>query len=167
MQVKFLCLVGALALASCGSETAKPKAAAAPAKIPAGTYEVTATVKSLVSADKTPVPTFAKAGDVIKTTGCVGDDGLPAPELFATKGDTCRLENPYARSGRMNLTYNCNRPGKGSVMTMVDGSYTADGFTGTLEGTSSFPGDGDFKLVEEIVAKKTSDQCTAPAAKKA
>jgi hypothetical protein len=152
-----------LSLAGCGQEAGAPKKAETPATLPAGTYEVTATVKSLVSTDKTPVPTFAKAGDTITTRGCVGADGLPAPELLAAKGDTCELQNPYVRNGRMNVTLDCNRKGQGKVMTMLDGKYDAAGFTGTLTATSSFAGSGDYKLVEEVTARKVGDQCT-PAA---
>jgi hypothetical protein len=148
-------------LAACGQEAEAPKQAATPATLPAGTYEVTATVKSLVSTDKTPVPTFAKAGDTMTTRGCVGADGLPAPELLAAKGDVCEVQNPYVRSGRMNVTLDCNRKGQGKVMTMIDGKYDAQGFTGTLTATSSFSGPGDYKLVEDITARKVADQCTA------
>lgn len=167
MLHRALIVLGGLALAACGGggEAEAPKAAEVPAKLPAGTYEVTATVKSLASTDKTPVPTFAKTGDTIKTQGCVGEDGLPAPELLAAKGDVCELQNPYVRGGRMNVTLDCNRKGQGKVMTLLNGKYTADGFTGELTANSSFSGPGDYKLVEEIVARKLSDQCTAaPAA---
>lgn len=156
-----LLAAAAVLLTSCGQEAEAPKKAAVPATLPAGTYEVTATVKSLVSTDKTPVPTFAKVGDTMTTRGCVGADGLPAPELLAAKGDDCQVQNPYIRSGRMNVTLDCNRKGQGQVMTMVDGKYDAQGFTGTLTASSSFVGSGDYKLVEEISARKVADQCTA------
>jgi hypothetical protein len=160
--MKHIALTAAtLALAACSQEAPAPKQAAIPATLPAGTYEVTATVKSLVSTDKTPVPTFAKAGDVVTSRGCVGADGLPAPELLAAKGDVCEVQNPYVRSGRMNVTLDCNRKGQGKVMTMVDGKYDAEGFTGTLTASSSFAGSGDYKMVEEITARKVADQCTA------
>ena len=153
--------VAALGLASCGQEAAAPKQAEVPKTLAAGTYEVTATVKSLVSTDKTPVPTFAKEGDKIVTQGCVGADGLPAPELLAAKGDQCTLTDPYVRSGRMNVTLDCNRKGQGKVMTILDGKYDAAGFSGTLTANSSFAGPGDYRLVEDITARKVSDQCTA------
>lgn len=154
-------VIAGLGLTSCGQEATAPKQAAAPATLAAGTYEVTATVKSLTSTDNSPVPTFAKAGDTIRTQGCVGADGLPAPELLAAKGDVCEVQNPYVRSGRMNLTLDCNRRGQGKVLSMVDGKFDAAGFTGTLTATSSFAGSGDYKLVEEITARKVADQCTA------
>ena len=158
---RFAFAVACLALTACGQEAAAPKKAEVPAKLPAGSYEVTATVKTLASTDKTPLPTFAKVGDVIKTQGCVGDDGLPAPELLAAKGDQCTLTDPYVRSGRMNVTLDCNRKGQGKVMTILDGKYDAAGFTGTLTANSSFAGPGDYKLVEEITARKVADQCSA------
>lgn len=162
---RIVLLATCLGLAACGQEAEAPKkAAAAPATLPAGTYEVTAKVASLVSTDKTPVPTFAKEGDTITTRGCVGSDGLPEPELLASKGETCRLQDPYVRSGRLNLTLDCNRKGQGQVMTMLDGKFDAESFSGKLTATSSFPGSGDYKMVQDITAKKVSDQCTPAAA---
>ncbi|GAA3997350.1 DUF3617 domain-containing protein [Sphingomonas humi] len=153
-----------LGLAACGQEAEAPKKAEVPAKLAAGTYEVTATVKSLASTDKTPVPTFAKVGDTVKSQGCVGDDGLPAPELLAAKGDQCTVTDPYVRSGRMNVTLDCNRKGQGKVMTIFNGKYDAEGFSGSLNANSSFSGPGDYTLVEEITARKVADQCSAAGA---
>jgi hypothetical protein len=167
MTMRYLVIVAALALGACGQEGGdKPKAkAAAPATLPAGEYEVTSTVTTLASTDNSPLPTFTKQGDRRTGRGCVGSDGLPAPELLAARGDVCQLSNPYVRSGRMNFQLNCQRPGQGQVMADVSGSYTADGFTGTLTATSFFGGSGDFRLVEEITARKVADSCTAdPAA---
>jgi hypothetical protein len=161
---RIVLLVSCLALAACSQEAEAPKKAAAPAKLPPGTYEVQATVKTLVSTDKTPVPTFAKVGDTITTRGCVGADGLPAPELLAAKGDVCEIQNPYVRGGRMNVTLDCNRKGQGQVMTMLDGKYDAEGFTGTLTASSSFVGSGDYKLVQDVTSRKIADQCTAAGA---
>ena len=163
--MRFIILFGTALLAACSQEAPKEAPKAAPATLPAGTYEVTATVKSLVSTDKTALPTFTKEGEVIKTQGCVGADGLPAPELLAAKGDQCTLTDPYVRSGRMNVTLACNRPGQGKVNAVLDGKYDGEGFTGTVTANSSFSGPGDYKLVEDVVARKISDQCTAaPAA---
>jgi hypothetical protein len=127
---------------------------------------VTTTVTSLRSTDKTPVPTFAQVGNATTTQGCVAEDGLPAPELLAARGDMCQIENPYVRSGRMNLTLACDRKGQGKVMAQVDGRYTTDGFTGTLTAASMFPGSGDYELVQEITARKVGDRCTADPGRK-
>jgi hypothetical protein len=154
-------LLGTALLAACSQEAPREAVKAAPATLPPGTYEVTATVKSLVSTDKSPLPTFTKVGEVITSRGCVGADGLPTAELLAAKGDSCQVQNPYIRSGRMNLTLDCNRKGQGQIMTMVDGKYDAEGFTGTANASSSFPGSGDYKLVQDVVARKVADQCTA------
>jgi hypothetical protein len=164
--MRAIVIAGSLALTACGgSETEAPtKAAAAPATMPAGEYEVTATVTSLVSTDKTPVPTFAKQGDVVTSRGCVGTDGLPAPELLAAKGDSCQLTNPYVRNGRMNFQLNCTRKGQGNVNVDVSGAYTAEGFTGTLTAASMFSGSGDYRLVQDLTARKVADQCTAAGA---
>lgn len=151
----------ALALAACGGEEAAPKKEARPATLPAGEYEVTATTTSLASTDKTPVPTFTKQGEVVTSRGCVGADGLPAPELLATRGDSCEIQNPFVSNGRMSLQLTCDRPGQGNVNADLTGTFTADGFTGTLMAQSSFAGSGDFRLVQEITARKVADQCTA------
>ena len=158
-------VLGAVLLAGCSEEAPRKAAAAIPATLPPGQYEVSATVTTLASTDKTPLPTFAKQGETIKTQGCVGADGLPAPELLAAKGDVCQLQNPYVRSGRLNFQLDCTRKGQGKVMGDMMGKYTAEGFTGTLTATSYFPGPGDYKMVEGITARKVADQCTAvPAA---
>lgn len=159
--MRLFVLFGTVLLAACSQEAPKDAPKAAPATLPAGAYEVTATVKSLVSTDKTPLPTFTKVGEVIKTQGCVGADGLPAPELLAAKGDQCTLTDPYVRSGRMNVSLACNRTGQGKVNAILDGKYDAEGFTGSLTSSSSFSGPGDYKLVEDVVARKVADQCTA------
>lgn len=161
MGKSWIAAVATLGLAACGQEAPKQEAAAVPAKLPAGEYELTATVTSLTSTDKTPVPTFAKAGDKMTTRGCVGEEGLPDATLLAAKGDICQLQNPYVRGGRMNLQLDCTRTGEGKVMGDFGGKYTADGFTGTFAATSFFAGPGDYKLVEEISARKVGDQCTA------
>lgn len=155
-----LAATATLTLAACGGEEA-PKKAAAPATLPAGEYEVTATVASLTSTDKTPVPTFTTQGERTTTRGCVGADGLPTAELLATRGDTCQLQNPYVRGGRMNFQLNCDRPGQGNVVADVSGTYTAEGFIGTLTANSMFTGPGDFRLVQEVTARKVADQCSA------
>ena len=167
MHKSFIVAFGTIALAGCGEAPSPKEEAAVPAKPVAGTYEVTATVKSLVSTDKSPLPTFTKVGEVTKTVGCIGTDGAPAPELLAAKGDVCQVKDPYTRNGRMNVTLDCRRKGQGQVLAMLDGAYTADGFTGTVTANSVFTGSGDYKMVQDIVAKKTSDQCTAAAAPKA
>lgn len=160
--MRIIVVASTLLLTACGpGEAEAPKKAATPATLPAGEYEVTAKVASLTSTDKTPLPTFTKQGDSRTVRGCVGADGLPAPELLAAQGDSCQLQNPYVRSGRMNFQLNCQRKGQGQVMADVTGSYTAEGFTGTLTATSFFAGPGDYRLVEEVSARKVADQCTA------
>lgn len=165
--MRALIVTGALLLSACGQEAPKTEAPVVPAKLPAGQYEVTSTVTQLTSTDGTPLPSFTKQGETRTAQGCVGEDGLPEPELLAASGDACQLQNPYVRSGRMNFQLDCSRPGQGKVMADISGKYTADGFTGTLTSTSFFAGSGDYKLVQDITARKVADQCTAaPAAEK-
>ncbi|MCW3798016.1 DUF3617 domain-containing protein [Sphingomonas sp. BN140010] len=163
-----VCAGAALLLAACGSdEPAQNTAAAAPAKLAAGQYEVQMTVTSFRSTDgKTPL-VKAKQGDVITGSGCVGADGTPAPELFAAKGDVCTVQNPYIRNGRMNLTLDCTRKGApGRIMEEVNGSFTADGLTGTASTTSFIDGPGDYELKADVKGRRVGE-CTAAAPKAA
>ncbi|GAA4025119.1 hypothetical protein GCM10022280_27490 [Sphingomonas swuensis] len=153
-------LFGAVLLAGCGQEAPKEAAKPVPATLPAGQYEVTTTLTTMASTDKTPLPTFAKQGDKRTYTSCGSDDLKPTGET----ADVCTQQSPYIRNGRMNVQLSCNRPGKGTVTADFSGSYTADGFKGTITSNSSFSGPGDYRLVEEVTARKVADQCTAPAA---
>jgi hypothetical protein len=159
-----LMLSGALLLAGCGGETAQENVAAAPpAKLTPGQYEVTASVSSSRSTDGTTPVVSAKQGDTITSQGCVGADGLPPAELFAAKGDECTVQNPYVRGGRMNLTLDCTRDGTpGKIMAEVNGNFTADGLTGTANTTSFIQGPGDYELRTDITGRRVGE-CTAAA----
>jgi hypothetical protein len=165
MKRTVLMTAGALLLAGCGGEEAPVQntAAAAPAKLTPGRYEMTATVASFRSTDgKTPVVS-AKQGDKISTSGCVGADGAPPAELFAAKGDQCTVQNPYVRNGRMNLTLDCTRTGTpGKIMAEVNGSFTADGLSGTASTTSFIQGPGDYELRTDIAGRRVGE-CSAGA----
>ena len=123
-------------------------------------------VLSVDTSDKTPLPTFAKTGDKRTYTGCAVASGAVPIEATGADGEVCREQNAYVRNGRMSIELNCNRKGKGSVNASFDGKYDAAGFSGTLTSSSSFPGPGDYKMVEEITARKVADQCSAVPAKK-
>ena len=158
---------GALLLAGCGGEAPEQNtAAAAPAKLTPGQYEVTATVASFRSTDGNTPVIAAKQGDTITTSGCIGADGAPSAELFAAKGDQCTVQNPYVRNGRMNLTLDCTRPGTpGKIMAEVNGNFTADGLTGSASTTSFIQGPGDYELKTDIVGRRVGEcRAGAPAA---
>lgn len=150
-------------LAGCGEAPVENKAETVPAKLTPGQYEVTSTVSSFRSTDgKTPI-LAAKQGDKSVSGGCVGADGTPPAELFAAKGDVCTVESPYVRNGRMNLTLNCTREGtSGRIMSQVNGSFTADGLTGTAETSTSLYGDGDYQLVSEFSGRRVGECAATP-----
>ncbi len=163
-----ICAGAALLLTACGSdEPAQNTAAAVPAKLAPGQYEVQMTVTGFRSTDgQTPV-VKVKQGDVITSEGCVGADGVPAPALFAAKGDECTAQNPYIRNGRMNLTLDCTRKGvPGRIMEEVNGSFTADGITGKTSTTSFIQGPGDYELKADVKGRRVGE-CTAAAPKAA
>lgn len=162
----------ALAITGCSEETAPdapPKAAAAAALSP-GEYEVTTKVEDLRSTDNTTPLTKAKlgaAGDPpIVHRACIASDGTIAPEMFGEAGDSCKVENSYARSGTLNLQLSCTRPGApGSVLQSVAGKFQADGLTATVNTATYLNGPGDYAMRRSMTAKRVGD-CPAGAATK-
>lgn len=156
----------AVALAGCSGETPTNQAASAevrPATIPAGEYEVTATVTQFRSTDGGTPVVQAKQGDTATARACVGADGAAPPELFAAKGDVCTAQNAYVRNGRMNMTLNCKREGTaGNIMTEVGGSFTKDSLKGTATTVSSLYGSGDYQLNQDFTGRRVG--ACAPAA---
>jgi hypothetical protein len=161
------------ALAACGQQEAAPAdngSEQLPAALNPGDYEVTTLVQSLRSTDGTPPATKAKAsatGDKpIVHRACVGSDGTVEPVMFSEAGDECRIENAYARNGRLQLNLSCTRPGSpGQVMQSVNGKFTADGFEATVETGTYFTGAGDYQMRRQMTGKRTGD-CTVKEDKK-
>ncbi|HEU4497924.1 MAG TPA: DUF3617 family protein, partial [Sphingomicrobium sp.] len=132
---KLACASGlALVLAACGGEKKEePVAAAVPAKLVGGLYEVSAQVTQLASTDNTTPATKLKQGDTQVIKACVSADGKPEPALLGEEGDKCEIKNSYIRNGRMSAQMSCTRDGNlGYVMPAMDGSYSADGFEGEI-----------------------------------
>jgi hypothetical protein len=122
------------------------------------------TVASFRSTDGATPIVQVKQGDTSTTRACLGADGAPPPELFAAKGDVCTSQNPYARNGRMNLTLSCKREGVfGSIMTEVNGSFTADSLKGSATTITSISGTGDYELRQDVTARRVGE-CSAPTA---
>ena len=155
------------ALAGCGSgEPAAPKQAAA-AALSAGLYEVSSEVTSLSSTDNTTPATAAKQGEKTSWRACVPADSKPSPELLAEPGDKCELKNSYIRNGRMSAQMSCTREGvSGQVMPAMMGSFTADGFEGDISTLTYFTGEGDYRLVRKVSARRVGEcpAVEAPAA---
>lgn len=149
-----------LVLTACGEQAATGPDAV-PDTLPAGQYQVAAKVEALRSTDKTTPATKFKIGDTLTTSACVAKDGKPQAALFAGAGETCSAKDSYVRSGRLNASYSCTRPGHpGEVMVSADGRYTADSFTAKTTTTTYFAGAGDYVMVAALTAKRVGE-CSA------
>jgi len=163
--------VAAMSLAACGGSEAKKEASAdeaAPDKLAAGLYEVSAEVTQLASTDKTTPATKLKQGDRQTVRACVSADGKPDAALFAEDaGDKCEIKNSYVNYGRLSAQMSCTREGsKGLVMPAMMGSYSADGFEGDINTLTYFSADGDYRMTRKITAKRVGD-CPAGGAEPA
>jgi len=163
----------ALSLAGCSNEqapAAAPETAAAPATLAAGEYEVATKVEDLRSTDHTTPLTKARqmaAGDAPTVhRACVAADGTIADDMFTEAGDSCKVGNSYARNGRINLQLSCTRSAPGTVMHSVDGDFTADGFTATVNTGTYLNGSGDYTMRRAMTAKRVGN-CPPAKEKKA
>ena len=166
---KLACMGGlTLALAACGGEKKEePAAVAAPAKLSAGLYEVSAEVTQLASTDNSTPATKLKQGDKQVVKACVSADGQPDPALLGEAGDKCEIKNSYIRNGRMSAQMSCTREGQsGYVMPAMMGSYSADGFEGEISTLTYFVAEGDYRLTRKVTAKRVGD-CPAEGPAKA
>ena len=156
-----------LTLVACGGEAPAPVAEdkAPPATFPAGEWEVSTLTESLKSADKSTPATIHKAGATLVAKVCAASGPKPDPALFVETGDKCTTTSAYAKNGRVNLAYNCTRPGKGMVMPTIDGKYDATSFEVATAVGSYFSADGDYVMTQRIKGKRLGD--CAPAAKAA
>ncbi len=163
----FLMIAALLPLSACGGETAKPAAEvkAPPATFPAGEWEVSTLTESLKSADKSTPATIHKEGATKVAKVCAAPGDKPDPALFVEAGDKCSTTTAYARNGRVNLAYNCTRPGRGMVMPTIDGKYATDTFEVAAAVGTYFKADGDYIMTQRIKGKRLGD-CT-PGAKAA
>jgi hypothetical protein len=157
-----------LAAAACsGGDDGANQAAAAPATLPAGTWQADFEVTGFRTADQTIPALKAKAGDKEKASSCVPEAqrSRPAPELFAGAGYACTYQNSYIKDGMINATIQCTRPElKGQINMAVEGSYTADSFEAKVDSTSYLPGPGNFTMGRKVKGKLTPGACQpAPA----
>ncbi|HEX4761519.1 MAG TPA: DUF3617 family protein [Sphingomicrobium sp.] len=147
-------------LAGCGQESAVNNGSEqVPAAINPGEYEVTTVVESLRSTDQTTPATKAKAdGKAITHRACIASDGTVEPAMFSEAGDECRIDNAYARNGRLTLALSCSRPGApGLVAQSVAGTFSADGFEATVETATYLTGAGDYAMRRKMVGKRVGE----------
>ena len=86
-----------------------------------------------------------------------------SPELFADKGDDCKLDSDYARNGRINMSMQCKRPGQGQLAVTLDGKYDEATFEVVVVTGTYFAGSGDYALTRNMKGKRLGD-CVASAA---
>ena len=167
MRTIILGLAAAGLLAGCSGDTApQPEVARADALQP-GEYEITAKIDDVHSTDKTTPATKSKVADPPKVTRtCVPAAGTIDPATFAEASEKCTATDSYMRGGRMSLQYKCDRAGNG-LNQLVDGSFTADSFTGKVLTATYFSGSGDYQMTRTMTGKRVGECPAAAAADKA
>ncbi|MEO8141647.1 MAG: DUF3617 family protein [Sphingomicrobium sp.] len=146
------------------SEAPKPvEEKAPPAAFPAGQWEVTALTEKLRSADNSTPATKHKIGAAETRKICSPAGPKPSPTLFADQGDDCKLESDYAKNGRINMSMQCKRPGRGQVALTLDGKYDETTFEVVAVTGTYFTGSGDYALTQNIKGKRIGD-CPADGA---
>ncbi|MCY7281253.1 MAG: DUF3617 domain-containing protein [Sphingomonas bacterium] len=153
-----------LTLSACSGEAPAPVAedTAPPATFPAGEWQVSTLTETLKAADKSAPATIHKAGATRVAKVCAAPGPKPDPALFVETGDKCSTTTAYAKDGRLNLAYNCDRPGKGMVMPTIDGKYDSDTFEVATAVGSYFVGLGDYVMTQRITGKRLG-ACVAAA----
>lgn len=155
-----LLAIAAAALAGC-SETkpAEQGSEQVPAALNPGEYEVTTQVESLRSTDQTTPATKIKADGQARThRACVASDGTVEPAMFSEEGDECRIDNAYARNGRLTLSLSCSRPGApGTIAQSVSGTFSADGFDASVQTATYLTGAGDYAMTRKMTGKRVAD----------
>lgn len=159
--MKAFALVAAAALlAGCSEdEPAETGSEQVPAALNPGEYEVTTSVESLRSTDRTEPATKAKAdGKAYTHRACIASDGTVEPMMFGEAGDECRIDNAYARNGRLTLSLSCSRPdAPGTVAQSVSGTFAADGFETTVRTATYLTGAGDYAMVRKMTGKRVGE----------
>ena len=152
--------MGALALlAGCGGEAEAPKPAAEKAReLSGGEYEVTETVTSFRTTDKSGKAPAIKVGDKTVRKVCAKPGAKPDLALHAVAGDSCTDMSSFVSRGRLSLQYNCKRPGQGGyVSVLADGSFTADSFETSGNIATAFTGEGDYVVGRTVAGKRLGD----------
>lgn len=151
-------VAASLMLFAACSEAPKPvEKKAPPAAFPAGEWEVTSLTEKLRSADQTTPATKHKIGVAETRKICSPAGPKPSPTLFADQGDDCKLDSDYAKKGRINMSMQCQRPGRGQVALTLDGKYDETTFEVVAETGTYFTGSGDYALTQNIKGKRLGD----------
>jgi len=160
--MRFIYLAPAFALAACGGEAEnKTEAAAAPATIAPGQYEVTAEVAEFRQTDEGTAKINAPVGTRTTRSVCVPAGAAVHPDLFADEGSTCQVgSSDYVRNGTINLTLRCTRPeAGGNANYALSGSFDGESFRADRELTTTFTGEGDVFVYSRVQGRRTGE-CT-------
>lgn len=145
----------AIALAACGEKAAPVEETAA--SLSGGLYELSAEVTELSAIGKGTPATKLKLGDKLSVKACVSAAGEPEPELFAEEGDQCKMEQSYARNGRISALLSCKREGmQGQATPAAAGTIKTDSFEGEVTTTTYFE-DGNYRMVRKVSAHRLGD----------
>lgn len=161
-------LIGLLALAGCGDGGATAQnneaAAAPPETLPAGQWQLDATVTAFRSVDHGPARIHAAVGDRSPVAVCVGAGAQAPTMLFAEPGYDCHYDTYYARGGYINANLRCQKSGlSGSIGISINGTYTADRIDYTRQLLTQLSTDGDVAIDWHVTGRRTGVCTPAPA----
>lgn len=148
--------------AACGEAPGPVAEKAKLAAFPSGEWEVTSLTETLRTTDNTTPATSRKVGVSETTRICSPAGPKPAAALFTDKGDECTFDSDYARNERINMSMQCQRPGRGKVALTLDGKYDETTFEVVAITGTYFSGAGDYTLTQNIKGKRIGD-CPATA----
>ena len=153
-----------LVLAACSNaptpEQAAPEPEVATALTP-GQWEVTAEVTKLTAMDNGSPAINTPAGTKSTVSHCVGAEEVkkPAAELFGGEnGGDCQYRNFYMARGRLNASLSCTPEGlSGSVLTTVDGTFTADSLDATSTVETYLASSGDVRISTKVTGHRVGE----------
>jgi hypothetical protein len=159
--MRLFILTPLLVLAACseGEQPAK-KEAEAPKQLTAGQWEMTSEVTKVTQRDQGKPALSATEGSKTTTSSCLAEADLknPQPAFFVGEEMQCTSRDVYMARGRANVTLACKKAGlPGEIATIVNGTYTADSFEGTVTTETSLLGDGDVKVDAKLNGRRTGE----------
>ena len=165
--MRALIIVPLVLATACSEGAVENKADEAAAAMQAGQWEISSEVLNFRSTDKATPALKAAIGDKATTPACIeaGKEDKPPAEIFAGAGYECDYKDRYMRSGRINISLDCERDAlDGQIRMTVEGTYTGDSFEGTANANSFLSGEGDFAMTTKVNGRRTGPTCAAPAA---
>ncbi|HEY5711060.1 MAG TPA: DUF3617 family protein [Allosphingosinicella sp.] len=165
--MRALALLPLLIVAGCGGETPannSANAAAPPTTLPAGQWELASEVTGFNKTDNAAPRINTPVGTRTTVSVCVGAGAQAPSELFMEAGYDCTIGNYYARNGRLNVSLQCRKSGlEGSILPVVDGTFTADSLDYTRNLRTQLIPDGNVTVDSHVTGRRTGE-CTPAAA---